>query len=146
MLFLLQISCSKSDSNPNIPKELIGKWQYVEFYGGNPDENGNYPQNLITNGYVVDYKSDGTFTSTEGEYNDIFYGINPLVGLDHGTFSVSSENIITMIYTNDVDTYTINKKLNFNSDFELIFDYNVPVILYDEGFAQKLNKITTVNQ
>lgn len=70
LLFVLTslISCSDSDEPVVIPQELVGKWQYVEYYEDyiEYDQNGNPIRYMINNGAEIEYKADGKFVENAG--------------------------------------------------------------------------------
>ena len=105
MLFLLLISCSKSDSNPNIPKELLGKWQIVEVGSDviTVDENNNPTHLYVTTGFIYEFFNDGTFISNE------------LNNYDGGIYSVN-DRILNLQFTNGNTHLTVYKAIaNLNS-------------------------------
>ena len=62
LTILVLLSCSKTDEPENQTPLFIGKWQLAGTFYPNSASETNW--NLIGNGYIIDIKADGTFTST----------------------------------------------------------------------------------
>lgn len=125
------ISCTKNDTEEiiknTIPKELIGKWQYVEELDYNPP--GPY---LITNGIIINLKADGTFNST------LYDNSNNI----NGTYTISTDSIIT--YNNEINNIIQIKKqkLSSYSANELILDNDyLGSGACTEGCAERYSKL-----
>ena len=135
LFFLLLVSCSKSDSNPNIPKELIGKWQIVEVGSDiiNVDENNNPIHHYVTNGFYYEFFIDGTFLSNE------------LDGYSEGIFSIN-DRILTLNfnneYTNKIKYKAISNLDSTNLNLNVSDTNTIPDP--DNAMSWELyNKITT---
>jgi hypothetical protein len=68
--FICFVSCSNDDSESKtnaIPQELIGKWKATYAIGDvvDLDQNGNPIVYMVPNQYLLELKSNGTFTSNE---------------------------------------------------------------------------------
>jgi hypothetical protein len=133
ILFLALLSCSKSKNdevvvNPNI-LAIQGKWQYVEDLDYNPP--GPY---MITNGYILEIKADGTFTSNESP------------AYSGGTYTFSTNDIVDFTYTSTTSAnYISRKKITSFSANELILsgDLSPNGSGCIEGCASRYSKITT---
>jgi len=61
ILLVLILSCSSQDSNDHQKEEsIIGKWQLIEVLEGYPTQS-----EIIENGYVYTFKTDGSFTTNK---------------------------------------------------------------------------------
>ena len=112
LLASLMINCSNDDEN-NIKEQLIGKWIWVESYGGIQGETLN-PQTTGENRHIeitfdeIKYFTNGILTSEFDYY------------LQKGESIMTNEKIDLMIYENDRKQSIV---LNENK-----------LILYDECF------------
>lgn len=101
LLFVLTalLSCSDSEEPAVVPQEILGKWKFVEFITDyvEYDENGNIIHHYITDGFEVEYKSDGTFTSNEEN------------GFSGGYFTVNND-VISLNYQNGGTTLTKHRR------------------------------------
>lgn len=133
VLVALTISCSKSNNdekalNPNIAA-IQGKWQLVENLDYNPP--GPY---IITNGYILDIKADGTFTSNQS-------AIYP-----SGTYSFSTNDIVDFAYTSTTAAnYVSRLKIKSFTANELILSEDLSPDGQGciEGCAGRFSKIVT---
>lgn len=129
LIVLLFVSCSDNNDNSETfdLTPVLGKWQYVEYLNFEPP--GPY---LIDNGPIIELKSDGTFISPE------------VPNFPNGTFSVSSDSIITFTAQLNSETYIKKQKISFNSETEMILDYDLSPpdqIGCVEGCAERYSKI-----
>lgn len=127
---LLFLNCSKdtsvnSSSFNVIP--ILGKWQYVEKLDYYPP--GPY---LITNGPIINLKADFTFTSNE------------LPNYTNGTYTVSTDSIISLKYISANNSIISLKKVSSFSANELILDNDYTGSgACTEGCAERYEKFTT---
>lgn len=123
LLFVLTglMSCSNSDDPAAVPQEIIGKWKYVEWITDYQeyDQNGNVIRYYITDGFEVQFNSDGTFTSNE---------VNGFTG---GSYSVDNA-IIQMNYINGTNVMTLYRRYYPSSDVELYLSPQTEIELNDE--------------
>jgi hypothetical protein len=131
MLFLTFINCSDNSNNNKTTafnvSSIKGKWQYVEELDYNPP--GPY---LITDGPTIELYSNGTFISNE------------IANYPNGTFTVSTDSVITLSYQSNVDTYIKLKKITSISNTGLILDNDYSGSgACTEGCAERYEKITT---
>lgn len=129
LIVLLFVSCSDNNDNSETfdLTPILGKWQYVEYLNFEPP--GPY---LIDNGPIIELKSDGTFISPE------------VPNFPNGTFSVSSDSIITFTAQLNSETYIKKQKISFNSETEMILDYDLSPpdqIGCVEGCAERYSKV-----
>lgn len=113
LLFVLTslISCSDSDEPVVIPQELVGKWQYVEYYEDYTeyDQNGNPIRYMINNGNVIEYRSDGTFVESSPEI------------IQSGNFRVEGNTIIRYYYINGNRSKSYQSYSFFADDLEQMY-------------------------
>lgn len=129
LIVLLFVGCSDNNDNSETfdLTPILGKWQYVEYLNFEPP--GPY---LIDNGPIIELKSDGTFISPE------------VPNFPNGTFSVSSDSIITFTAQLNSETYIKKQKISFNSETEMILDYDLSPpdqIGCVEGCAERYSKV-----
>ena len=106
LLFIVLISCSEDKKSELFDlKPILGKWQYVETLDYNPP--GPY---IITDGPIIEFKSDGSFTSNQN------------VNFPGGTYTVSTDSIISFNFISNIENSINKKKIILNSDNELILD------------------------
>lgn len=95
---ILFIACSY-DNNSSAPVEIIqGKWQLTSY----TDDIGDTEDPQVENGYVLNLKSDGTFTSNE------------IPGYSSGTYSIinSPGKNIKLVYKTKFSSATYYKYFN----------------------------------
>lgn len=122
LLFVLSglLSCSNDDPAP-VPQEILGKWKYVEYVTDylEYDQNGNIIHYYITDGFEVQFNSDGSFTSNEVD------------GFSGGYYSVNN-NIIQMNYLNGSTFATKFRRYYSSSDSQLYLSPQTDIQLTDE--------------
>lgn len=128
---LMFISCSDNSNNNESPifnlSSIEGKWQYVELLDYNPP--GPY---LVTDGPIIEFNSDGTFTSNE------------ISNYPNGTFTVATDSVITLTYQSNTDIFVKLKKITFFSNTGLVLDNDYSGSgACTEGCAERYEKITT---
>lgn len=84
VLFFSFLSCSKSDDNSASKQSVIGKWKLIELY--NSDGGSSPTWHPITNGYTIEFLSNGTFNSTK------------YAECATGSYTISASNEISMTY------------------------------------------------
>lgn len=135
LLFVLTtlFCCSDSDEPAVVPQEILGKWKFVEFITDyvEYDQNGNIIHYYVTDGFEVEFKSNGTFTSNEEN------------GFSGGYFTVNN-NVITMNYQNGGTTLTKHRRYFSVSATELYLTPAIEMPITDDvGFYDNyiMNKI-----
>lgn len=126
-LFLLNCSDNNNQLTSFDITPILGKWQYVEYLDYDPP--GPY---LIDNGPIIELKADGTFVSPE------------VPNYPNGTFSVSSDSIITFTSQVNATTFTKKQKINIYSETEMILDNDLSPpgqIGCIEGCAERYTKV-----
>ncbi|MFY7741939.1 MAG: hypothetical protein ACOVQR_04780 [Flavobacterium sp.] len=126
-LFLLNCSDNNNQLTSFDITPILGKWEYVEYLGYDPP--GPY---LIDNGPIIELKADGTFVSPE------------VPNYPNGTFSVSSDSIITFTSRLNATTYSKKQIINFYSETEMILDIDLSPpgqIGCIEGCAERYAKV-----
>lgn len=108
ILTLMGCSDSENESSMPIPAELIGKWKYVEYVTDYVefDDNGNQIHYYIDDGFVIEFKDDGTFVSNEIE------------GLSNGTYTVKDE-FMTLKYRSGINISKYYRSFYFHGGEEL---------------------------
>lgn len=137
ILAFILVSCSKDkvEETNNINQDLMGKWQYVEYIDDviELDQNGNPILNLITNGYIIEFKNDGTFLSNEFvEYNGGTYTVIPVNGgnnirlnYENNTNQMTKyQGIKTIENSNLILTYKSDIQYDFSNSLVLIQRYS----------------------
>lgn len=124
------MSCSRNEDNSKSfdTSRILGKWQYVEALAFDPD-NPDGP-NLITDGPITDFKSDGTFNTSNTPY------------ATNGTYTVSNDSILELNYSpgNSSDYYY--KKITVITNNNLILDNDYTSSgACTEGCAERYSKI-----
>ncbi len=127
LLISLFLGCAKNNDNTlQQENKLIGTWQEKEFLG--VGKNNTPPPILIENGYIIKFNKDLTFSSDEYSNSS------------SGTYSVSSDNIITLNFARvNEPTITRTKKIEEITDKTLILKPTDRSC--DEGCGEKLLKI-----
>ena len=106
IIFLIIIGCT-NDKDPkrnNIPREIVGKWKFAQYYDDMVYDITPDPH-IVVDGYNLILNSDGTFTSNES--------------IEHsgGTFSVS-ESFLILNYSN-VYNETKMREIIYLNDSEM---------------------------
>ncbi|MBN8642303.1 MAG: hypothetical protein J0L86_10875 [Flavobacteriales bacterium] len=123
LLFVITtlFSCSDSDEPVVVPQEILGKWKFVEFITDyvEYDQDGNIIRYYITDGFEVEFKSNGTFTSNEEN------------GFSGGNFTVNND-VFTMNYQNGVTILTKYRRFYSTSATELYLTPAIEMPINDE--------------
>lgn len=123
LLFVITtlFSCSDSDEPVVVPQEILGKWKFVEFITDyvEYDQDGNIIRYYITDGFEVEFKSNGTFTSNEEN------------GFSGGYFTVNND-VITMNYQNGTTVLTKHRRFFSISATELYLTPAIEMPINDE--------------
>jgi hypothetical protein len=131
-ILLSMLGCNKEEEIiPLDTTNIIGTWQLIaRFDGGSP-----VPLREVDNGFLYEFKSDSTFSSS----NTVGCRYNGVIG---GLFSLSafqSYSIITLKFLCDIDYIVeVEKKSSFEDNM-LILRPNNPSC--DEGCYDKFKKI-----
>ena len=119
ILLTVIMSCSKSDNNEtNIPTELFGKWQLVQYYTDISPNPGPF-----TNGFTIKFNTDGSFVSNE---DASFLG---------GSFSLSASNVITLNFASSNNSLTKYKTISSVNN-------SILYLIKDEYTTEKYEKIS----
>jgi hypothetical protein len=125
VLIFTLLSCSKSDNDNSIEPSVVGKWKQIELYNSDGGSSPNW--HTVTNGYTIEFLSNGTFNSTKH------------TECSTGKYTISSINEITLTYdcTNFTNKY-IEKQENL-TNAQLILK---PAYMNcDEGCSVKFTKV-----
>lgn len=113
LLFVITtlFSCSDSDEPVVIPQELVGKWQYVEYYQDYTeyDQDGNPIRYMIDNGTTIEYKADGSFIENAGGTTTT------------GHFTVNGNIIKRSVFTSGAIAHSYQSYGVFNDDSEQMY-------------------------
>jgi hypothetical protein len=123
LLFLVTtfFDCSDTEEPIVVPEEILGKWKFVEFVTDyvEYDSDGNIIRHFITDGFEVEFKSNGTFTSNEES------------GFSGGYFMVNND-VIRMTYQNGGTTLTKNRRYFSSSAYELYLSPAIEMTITDQ--------------
>lgn len=125
LICLVLCSCSKDDTSTESAATVTGKWKQIESYGS---DGGSGPTwTPISNGYILKFLDDGTFTATK------------FADCQVGNYSISTSNQIVMMY--NCETFTTNdlQQIESLSESQMILkptDSNC-----DEGCGEKFQRI-----
>lgn len=125
VLFFSLISCSKNNDEKTTLPSIVGKWKQIELYNSNGGNNPNW--NVVTNGYSIEFFSNGTYSSTK------------ISDCSTGTYTISVTNEISMIYNCAGFTNIYVEKIENNTNSQLILKPNY--LNCDEGCSVKFERI-----
>ena len=121
---LLFFGCSKDDNDTKSVATVLGKWKQIESY---QSDGGSSPTWIaISNGYTIEFRSDGTFTSTK--FSDC--GV--------GSYIVSITNEVVMSYS--CDSFTTNDLQQIENLSGSIMILKPLGLNCDEGCGDKFQK------
>ena len=125
VFFITLICCSKNNNDePTLPS-VVGKWKQTELYNSN---GGSTPTwNVVSNGYTIEFLSNGTFSSTK------------LSDCSTGTYTISGTNEISMTYNCASFTNIYVEKIENKTNSQLILKPNY--LNCDEGCSVKFERI-----
>lgn len=125
ILFFSLVSCAKSSDDDIDSATVVGRWKQTAVYNSN---GGSTPSwNTITNGYTIEFLSNGTFNSSK--FSDC----------STGTYTISSNNEISMTYNCENFKNNYVEKVETNTESQLILKPNY--LDCDEGCSVKFEKI-----
>ncbi|MBF2708278.1 hypothetical protein [Flavobacterium soyangense] len=125
ILLFLTMSCSKSNNDDSSKPSIIGKWKLIELY--NSDGGTSPTWHTVTNGYVLEFFSNGTFTSTKH------------IECTTGSYIISPTNEVNMTYNCVGFTNSYLEKVETNTSLQLILK---PTYMNcDEGCSVKFEKV-----
>lgn len=124
-LLFLTMSCSKSNDDDSSKASIIGKWKLIELYNSDGGSSPNW--HTITNGYTIEFFSNGTFTSTKH------------IECTTGSYTISPTNEVNMTYNCVGFTNSYLEKVETNTSTQLILK---PTYMNcDEGCSVKFEKV-----
>ena len=125
ILLILTMSCSKSNNDDSSKPSIIGKWKLIELY--NSDGGTSPTWHTVTNGYLLEFFSNGTFTSTKH------------IECTTGSYTISPTNEVNMTYNCVSFTNSYLEKVETNTSTQLILK---PTYMNcDEGRSVKFEKV-----
>jgi len=125
ILLILTMSCSKSNNDDSSKPSIIGKWKLIELY--NSDGGTSPTWHTVTNGYLLEFFSNGTFTSTKH------------IECTTGSYTISPTNEVNMTYNCVSFTNSYLEKVETNTSTQLILK---PTYMNcDEGCSVKFEKV-----
>ena len=125
ILLFLTMSCSNSNDDDSSKASIIGKWKLIELY--NSDGGSSPSWHTITNGYTIEFFSNGTFTSTKH------------IECTTGSYTISPTNEVNMTYNCVGFTNSYLEKVETNTSTQLILKPSY--LNCDEGCSVKFEKI-----
>ena len=125
VLFFGLFSCSKSDNNTTSNPSIVGKWKQTELYNSNGGTSPTW--HTVTNGYILEFFSNGTFTSTKH------------IECITGSYTISPTNEVIMTYNCAGFTNSYLEKVETNTSTQLILKPSY--LNCDEGCSVKFEKV-----